>query len=431
MPGRPIKIANSTTNFTIKTPFMKRRTFLASVSLVPPAMLALNNPERESTTPGRLFFISKGQTFLIHADGSGLRALTFAVPDQVTWQAAGFFSDGRRVLFLSMEQRRDGPGKPFDEYYTQTPTHLWIYNIDSASLQEIANRNRLAVFYTPQLLLGDERLLVQVVRNRVGQIYSMNLDGSEAREFTKAGEGLPYGFHLSPDNRSIAYHLASPTGYQIWTSDVNGDKKKMIAAHPDHLYFAPRWSPDGEWLAFADCLFKTDPGHDWADIALCRPDGSEFRTLTQGQAMWFAATYGTPQHRGGGSNVLAWSREGWILFPRRLPGSNVPWEYQADRPDSDHFNREFKPQSARGGSEIYRLHPVSGNTERLTSSAPLAWDFRCSEAQDGTLAFCRAATGEVPALYVANAQGREPRLISRGVDQAGVDHPQWLPLSRT
>ena len=32
---------------------------------------------------------------------------------------------------------------------------------------------------------------------------------------------------------------------------------------------------DGEWLIFQDCLYKKDPGHDWADLYLCRPDGSE------------------------------------------------------------------------------------------------------------------------------------------------------------
>ena len=36
------------------------------------------------------------------------------------------------------------------------------------------------------LLVSDERILVQVVRNKVGQIFSMNLDGADAREFTRA-----------------------------------------------------------------------------------------------------------------------------------------------------------------------------------------------------------------------------------------------------
>lgn len=35
---------------------------------------------------------------------------------------AGPALPGGRVVLLSMEPRRDGPGRPFDDYYTQTPT---------------------------------------------------------------------------------------------------------------------------------------------------------------------------------------------------------------------------------------------------------------------------------------------------------------------
>ena len=221
------------------------------------------------------FFTSQGRTALVNADGSGLRYFDFKVPDQVTWQPGPFLSDGRRVIFLSMETRRDGPGRPFDEYFHKTPTHLWLYDLERDTLTEIATRDRLAVFYTPAFLVSDERLLVQVVRDQGGQIFSMNLDGSDAREFTRLGEGLPYGLSLSPDGRRVAYHLASPQGYQIWTSNTEGAERVLVAAHPDHLYFGPSWSPDGQWLLFQDCHFKTDPGHDWCDLVVARPDGSE------------------------------------------------------------------------------------------------------------------------------------------------------------
>jgi TolB protein len=157
----------------------------------------------------RLFFTSQGRTALVNADGTGLRYFDFKVPDQVTWQPGPFLSDGRRVIFLSMEARRDGPGRPFGEYHHKTPTHLWLNDLDRDTLTEIATRDRLAVFYTPALLVSDDRLRVQVIRDQGGQLLSMNLDGSDAREFTRLGEGLPYGFSLSPDGRRVAYHLIS------------------------------------------------------------------------------------------------------------------------------------------------------------------------------------------------------------------------------
>ena len=180
----------------------------------------------------RLFFTSCGQTCLIDAEGAGLRVLELQAPDQVTWQPCGLLDDGR-VLLLSMEARRDGPGRPFDEYYHQTPTHVWAFDLDRGQLEELACRERLAPFYTPQLLLQQGRVLMQVIRRRPGQTYNMRLDGTDAREFTAADEGLPYGFSLSPDGSRVAFHLASPAGYQIWTCDTLGRDRTLVAAHAD------------------------------------------------------------------------------------------------------------------------------------------------------------------------------------------------------
>lgn len=386
---------------------------------------------RTSAGAGRLFFTSQGRTGVINADGSGLRYFDFKVPKQVTWQPGPFLSDGRRVIFLSMEERRDGPGRPFDKFYHQTPTHLWLYDLDRDTLTEIATKDRLAPFYTPALLVTDERILVQVVRDSGGQIFSMNFDGTDAREFTRLGEGLPYGLSLSPDRRRVAYHLASPQGYQIWTSNVDGTDRVRVAAHRDYLYFGPSWSPDGQWLLFQACQFKTDPGHDWSDVCIAHPDGSDFQMLTTGQAMWFAATYGNATNRGGGSNVPAWTPDGQVLIPRRSPGARVPWEYQANRPDVDHFNRDFKPEAARGGVQIFRIDPSNGQTTSLTPETPNVWNFRASASDDGkSIVFCRAETGGSPALWVMDSNGKKARLLTRGIDEKGADHPRWLPTSR-
>lgn len=330
-----------------------------------------------------------------------------------------------------MEPRRDGPGKPFEEYYTQTPTHLWQYDLENGKLEEICAKERLATFVTPQLLLRDERLLIQVVRDRVGQVFSVRLDGTDAHEFTNAGEGLPYGLSLSPDGRRVAYHLASPQGYQVWTCDVDGANRVQVAAQPGHLYFGTSWSPDGEWILYVDCWNEQDPGHDWADVCIGRANGGEHRVLTGGQAMWFAATYGSPETRGGGSNVPSWTHDGRILFPRRTPGAKVAWEYQPQRPDTDHFNRDYRPEISRGGTEICRLDPIGGTVDVLTHSDPPVWDFRASESPDGRqIVFCRAAVGEAPAIWIMDSDGGNPTLVTRGVEDKGADHPRWLPTSK-
>jgi TolB protein len=379
----------------------------------------------------RLLFTSQGKTAMIRSDSGGPRVFEFDVPNQATWQPGPLFADGKRIVFLSMEPRRDGPGKPFEEYYTQTPTHIWAHDLASGSLQELCTKNRLAPFETPALLIGDERLLVQVVKDRVGRIVSMRLDGSDARDFTKPGEGLPYGLSLRPDGRRVAFHLAGPEGYQIWTCAPDGQDRVKIKAEAGHLFFGTSWSPDGQWILYVDCIPASDPGHDWCDVCIGRADGSEHRRLTEGMAMWFAATYGPAHARGGGSNLPAWTSDGKILFPRRMPGSKVPWEYRVGKPDLDHFNRDYKPESARGGVQIGRLDPQTGKVAPLTAGRPNLWDFRASESPDGKeVAFCRAETGGSPAIWIMDADGTNARPITKGISDKGCDHPRWLPLRK-
>ena len=134
-----------------------RREFLAAVGYHTDPGRVRRRPSagrrrHDAPRQGRLFFTSQGKTALVNADGSGLKYFNFDKPGQATWQPGGTFPDGRRVIFLSMEPRRDGPGRPFDEYYTQTPTHLWIHDLETGSLEEICTKDRLAPFVTPALL---------------------------------------------------------------------------------------------------------------------------------------------------------------------------------------------------------------------------------------------------------------------------------------
>ncbi len=413
------------------TPVVLRRTFLAQAAILPWAISRSWTWAAEGASgeqKNRFFFTSQGKTAITNADGTELKYLSFDAPGQATWQPGSCFSDGRRVVVLSMEPRRDGPGRPFEEYYTQTPTHLWQYDLQTGALDEICQQDRIAPFTTPALLLSDERLLIQVVKNKVGQIFSVRLDGSDPKAFTKAGEGLPYGLSLSPDGKRVAFHLASPKGYQVWTSDLEGGDRIQVAAQPGHLYFGTQWSPDGRWVLYVDCLHQNDPGHDWADVCVGRPDGSEHRVLTTGQSMWFAATYGGPKTRGSGSNVPSWTRDGRILFPQRTKDAKVAWEYRVGQPDLDHFNRDFKPELAKGGVQICRLDPDRGSIEPVTPQQDGVWDFRASQSTDGQqIAFCRAATGEPAAIWVMDSDGQNARLITRGIDDLGADHPRWIP----
>src|SRR6266566_3973999 len=143
---------------------LRCRDFLALAVLSPTlfnfyGMGAAAAENLESLGRASILFTSQGKAGIVDADGSRLRYFDFQVPGQATWQPGPSFPDGKRLVFLSMEPRRDGPGRPFDEYYTQTPTHLWVHDLESGALDEICAKDRLAPFVTPALLLGDDRIL--------------------------------------------------------------------------------------------------------------------------------------------------------------------------------------------------------------------------------------------------------------------------------
>ena len=395
----------------------------------------------DGTQSGRFLFAARGstgfmntdgKTGVMNVDGTGLRYLDLDYRSQFLWQSGPFFSDRRRIILTSMD-RGDWGGRSFSDYYHKTRTHLWIYDLRRGSLEEIGLKQRLAPFYTVSSLLpGDRRMIVQVLDGSGGgRLFAMDLDGANQSEIIGAGEGFPYGATVSPGGTRLAFHLAGPRphSYRVFTSNLDGSNRVLVAGHPDHLYFGYAWSPDGKWLLYQDCHFRTDPGHDWSDLCIGRADGTEHRVLTEGQSHWFATSYGKPGNEGGGSNLPQWSPDGkWIAWSRKLPGSKTPWEIQPQRPDTTHFNRDYKPEAARGGTEIWLIEPEGGRVRRLTGSDPPQWDFRAEWSPDGSrILFCRAATGNNPAIWTVDVEGKEQRFLTRGIDDQGADFPKWIP----
>jgi len=110
-----------------------------------------------------------------------------------------------------------------------------------------------------------------------------------------------------------------------------------------------------------------------------------------------------------------------IVNKRELPDTKVLREYQTQCLDEDHFNRDFKPELARGGTEIRRIDPRDGSIASVTHPGERVWDFRQSESPDGKqILFCRAKTVESPVIWVADSDGKNQRLLTKGLNDEGV-----------
>lgn len=386
-------------------------------------------PERKQSflfkVRGKSGFLGTGDKLgFMYTDGTGFRVFDFNRPNEIGWGAYDFFKDGKRALLMSIETNEDWKTKPFQEYYPKSRTHIWACDLMSGALTEIAQKERIAPFYAPCALLpGEERLLVNIEMQGCGQLFSMNLDGTNAKRITAPNEYV-YGVSVSPDGKRIAFHA----DYQINVMSIEGTERVALTKRPGLLHFGTSWSPDGEWVLYQVCDPAGDPGHDWSDIWIGRPDGSENRPLTQGNAAWFASSYGAKDNPGNGSIMPRWAPDGsGILYARRLPDSKSPWEFQNQRPDTTHFNRDFKPELARGGTQITSLNPKDGSSTPLTHLDPPQWEFRPEWAPDSQkILFCRAKVGENPAIWIMDRSGGNERFLTSGVDGQGVEFPRFL-----
>ena len=400
--------------------------------------------------PSRILFNSHGRLGVIDLDVAGWAASAEVprgvadsatrvwypnpdVPGMVSWNWGPVFDDRRRIILSSYE-----PGKAWEG---NVRVHLWNYDLEEDRLlEEIARKNRPAPFMgCTHILPGEERLVVNPIIDGKQRIWTMNLDGSDPQEITDAEDGFVYCVQISPDGRRFAYHstmLEGRDSYCIFVSDLDGGNRVEVAAAQGHLYFGPMWSPDGKWLIYQDCHYPDDPGHDWADLCLGRPDvgspdgpdGAIHRKVTTGQRQWFAASYGNPDSRGGGSNIAQWTPDGKsVTYTRAEPGSRTAWPYQAQRPDTDHFNRDYYPEEARGGTAICLLDPFTGDESEFIPYEPLVWNFRSAWSPDGAqFAFCRAEVGSPSAIWLVDADGGSARMLTDGYEHLGADHPVWV-----
>lgn len=117
---------------------------------------------------------------------------------------------------------------------------------------------------------------------------------------------------------------------RIFTLDLSSGQVRAVTDGTDWRDESPRWSPDGQWIAFtsnrAHYGASPESGDPDTDIYLMRPDGSGVRRITTDP---------------GNDNDPSWTPDGqWLVF-------------SSDR-------------ASRG--DLYRVRVADGHTERLTTN---------------------------------------------------------------
>ncbi len=404
---------------------LSRRTLLVSAS----AGLAATSQQTGIvfTGRGRSGFLNPDRRLeWISENGRGLRRVPLPEDPGAGFGLYGFFRDGRALL-QSLALPEGWQTQTFDEYYPRSRTRIWAADLTAGRVEELCTRDRLSSFCSPVCILpGEARLAATVLLNGKSVLYTMNLDGTEPRALTGPGEFV-YGVSLSPDGARFAFHC----DYRIQTCRVDGSDRRELAAERGVIYFSSSWSPDGEWVLFQACDGRQDPAHDWSRIGIVGGRGGRpVRWLTPPAEAWFGASYGQPGNPGGGSNQPQWAPDNRgpmsVLYVRRIAGSVTPWVFAAGRRDTDHFNRDYRPETARGGAHLTAIDVATGKQTHVTAPREGVWDFRPAFSPDGRrICFLRAPVGQPPELWIARSNGGKARALTHGMRGAGCEHPSW------
>jgi TolB protein len=354
---------------------------------------------RTNLPGGRHANFATMRAFVINADGSGRRELGHElIRDANTWnQFAGWSPDGRTAIIgnghntpenAAWEEAhgdfRMSEGWLYDNYLLNMATGQ---TTNVSAPERMSNYNGGLAFWAgnPGKLLG--AALIKGVNHPV----SMDLDGRNKRDLTGGSQGFTYGVMVSPDGKQIAYH----SNYQVFVADADG-------SHPRHINtgkgfnFMPKWSPDGQWLAFLS------GEHYDCSPYLVRRDGTGLRKLAdRNHYRGVVPIIDVPDFHGGSSDWPMWSPVKNTLYYTAKVGQSV---------------------------EVMQV-ALDGASKQLTHSAkPGVLNYLPTPSPDGKwLLFGSNSTG-TRQLYLMPADGGPVRAITSVPAGSGAMFGYWNPV---
>jgi len=310
---------------TVRAPFPPKEpqaVKIASIAIVVLASTALASLDRAGSQrnihqagDAQIAFVSMRDgiedIYVMRPDGTDVRRVTVTIPvdgqERGSWVPA-WSPDRKRIAFAS---NRDSGEK----------ANLYVVDADGHNLKRLSDHEGFD--YTPDWSPDGSQIVFVSDRDGFYELYSMADDGSGVKRLTHlekeanrlccpdwspdgskilfmvleppmtpvlqlldldTGEvtaqglgGLP---RWSPDGEWIAYF--SGTDKQVHVRKIDGPESRQVS---DVMGFAtyPSWSPDGEWIVFN--RVPTSGDFDSTEIYLVRPDGSDQRQLTQNHVM--------------------------------------------------------------------------------------------------------------------------------------------------
>jgi Tol biopolymer transport system component/DNA-binding winged helix-turn-helix (wHTH) protein len=272
-----------------------------------------------------------------------------------------------------------------------------------------------------------------------GGVWVMPARGGVARQVAPAGSKPAW----APDSRRLAYQsdehvdvspyaFGASSGSTLWVVDVNGGVPQQVtkAGAPPGGHALPSWSPDGRMLVFTVFDGGFSDGVWTVDLETRTP-----AALAQG-ARYYDAAYTAD-----GAAVLVSSGEG-LLYRIALDGrtaGGTPVEvpltgaqgvrgitvsaegrriaFAALTLNSQIWAQRLDPDGTPQGAAV----PLTADTSRRNTVPVIS--------PDGTkVAYMSARTGELPNVWVMDADGRNPVQLTS--NESFDAQPVWFPDGR-
>ena len=262
-------------------------------------------PTTEGDEPtGKIVYtcgIAGDEVCLINADGSGWRRLTNTNPSNSN---ASLAPDGNSIVFIRNDggkteiyelELASGNTRPLTDlgqntgspeispdgqtiifHYRTGNVQLWIMNRDGSDPREyyrVSGRDVHDATWSPD---GDQ-ILFALGRGENNQLYIMDFDGDEPSLVNDTIDTR--GRSDWSVNNLISFDQGGPFQHDVYLMDTNGQGLRPVG--PDDMNTqGASISPDGNWIAFS--VYTNVAGLDQAscEIFIMRVDGSDLRQLT-------------------------------------------------------------------------------------------------------------------------------------------------------
>ncbi len=217
----------------------------------------------------------------------------------------------------------------------------------------------------------------------------------------------------SPDLRGLVYAAVTPSGTSIRVRHQEGRDVEVAERG-----FWPRWSPDGEWIAYT----TSDPEGGDGTLHVVRPDGSEQRQLSTIPSQMYG---------------LCWTSDGdRVIFASDQAGPSSLWSVDVDSGDQIAVTRgpgtSTSPTMSSDGRRlvfdfdqrrwfVYLASTPGAEIHRVVAEPGMV--AAALSPEGGRIALALGAAAQSPAVVLLDTRTMERRTLS-GMTAGSV---AWMP----